>query len=98
MAAIVLQVAIRDGIPGASGDLAGTAADRAAETPALVASAFTETFWWAAVVLLLCLISIFIVPRGSPPPKAPPTSLGLLMALLLRSSLQRVLFGRVFLK
>ncbi|WP_433474984.1 MDR family MFS transporter [Spirillospora sp. CA-142024] len=63
LTAVVLQIGIRDEIPGASGNLDEAAAHRTADTPALLTNAFTETFWWAAAILLLCLIPILAVPR-----------------------------------
>ncbi|WUI00015.1 DHA2 family efflux MFS transporter permease subunit [Spirillospora sp. NBC_00431] len=69
--AVVLQIAIRDEIPGSSGNLAEAAARHTAETPTLLTNAFTETFWWAAAILLLALVPIFAVPRK--PKEAPLT-------------------------
>lgn len=71
--AIVLQIAIRDEIPGASGNLAEAAARRTAETPTLLTNAFTETFWWTAAILLVCLAPILAVPRR-PKEDTPPTT------------------------
>ncbi|TYB48829.1 MDR family MFS transporter [Actinomadura chibensis] len=62
-AAIILQIAIRGEIPGASGNLAEAAAQNTAETPTLLTNAFTETFWWVAGVLVLSLLPIFAIPR-----------------------------------
>ncbi|MEO3825433.1 DHA2 family efflux MFS transporter permease subunit [Actinomadura sp. B10D3] len=61
--AVVLQISIRDEIPGASGSLDEAAALHTAGTPHLVAGAFTTTFWWAAVILLVSLLPILAVPR-----------------------------------
>ncbi|MFI0372026.1 MDR family MFS transporter [Actinomadura sp. 1N219] len=61
--AVVLQIAIRDEIPGASGNLSEAAARHTAQTPILLTNAFTETFWWAAAILLLALLPILAVPR-----------------------------------
>ncbi|TDD33662.1 DHA2 family efflux MFS transporter permease subunit [Actinomadura sp. KC06] len=61
--AVVLQIAIRDEISGASGNLSEAAAQHTAQTPALLTNAFTETFWWAAAILLLALLPILAVPR-----------------------------------
>lgn len=61
--AVVLQIAIRGEIPGASGNLAEAAAQHTTKTPTLLTNAFTETFWWAAAILLLALLPIFAIPR-----------------------------------
>ncbi|TMR03058.1 DHA2 family efflux MFS transporter permease subunit [Actinomadura soli] len=61
--AVVLQIAIRGEIPGASGNLSEAAAQHTEETPTLLTNAFTETFWWAAAILLLALLPIFAIPR-----------------------------------
>lgn len=61
--AVVLQISIRDEIPGASGNLDEAAALHTAGTPNLLAGAFTTTFWWAAAILLLSLLPILAVPR-----------------------------------
>ncbi|TDD79435.1 DHA2 family efflux MFS transporter permease subunit [Actinomadura rubrisoli] len=61
--AVVLQIAIRDEIPGASGNLKDAAEHQTAQTPALLTSAFTETFWWAAAILLVALVPILAIPR-----------------------------------
>jgi EmrB/QacA subfamily drug resistance transporter len=67
--AVVLQISIRDEIPGASGNLEEAAAHHTAATPGLLTSAFTETFWWTAAILLLCLLPILAVPRKPRQPK-----------------------------
>ncbi|TDD67441.1 DHA2 family efflux MFS transporter permease subunit [Actinomadura darangshiensis] len=61
--AVALQIGIRDEIPGASGSLDEAAAHRTADTPALLANAFTGTFWWSAAILLVSLLPILAVPR-----------------------------------
>ncbi|GAA2136547.1 MDR family MFS transporter [Actinomadura napierensis] len=61
--AVVLQIAIRDEVPGASGSLGEAAAQHTAQTPALLTSAFTETFWWTAAILLAALLPVLAVPR-----------------------------------
>lgn len=63
--AVVLQIAIRGEIPGASGNLDEASARHTGATPALLANAFSETFWWVAAVLVIALIPIFAVPRKS---------------------------------
>ncbi|MWK35688.1 MFS transporter [Actinomadura sp. J1-007] len=62
-AAVVLQIAIRSEIPGASGNLNDAAANHGPRTPALLTDAFTETFWWTAAVLLVALVPVLIIPR-----------------------------------
>ncbi|WP_339155598.1 DHA2 family efflux MFS transporter permease subunit [Actinomadura luteofluorescens] len=69
--AVILQIGIRNEIPGASGSLDEAAAHRTAETPSLLANAFTNTFWWTAVLLVVALVPVFAVPRK--PKQAPPT-------------------------
>ncbi|GAA4223301.1 MDR family MFS transporter [Actinomadura meridiana] len=61
--AVILQIAIRGEIPGASGNLAEAAARRTPDTPALLTNAFTETLWWTAAILLLALLPILAIPR-----------------------------------
>ncbi|MDL4813776.1 MDR family MFS transporter [Actinomadura opuntiae] len=61
--AVVLQIAIRDEVPGASGSLGEAAARHTAQTPALLTNAFTETFWWTAAILLAALLPVLAVPR-----------------------------------
>ncbi|MFD0685908.1 DHA2 family efflux MFS transporter permease subunit [Actinomadura fibrosa] len=63
LTAVVLQLAIRDEIPGASGNLREAAAQHTARTPELLANAFGETFWWTAAVLLIALIPVLAFPR-----------------------------------
>jgi EmrB/QacA subfamily drug resistance transporter len=61
--AVILQIAIRDQIPGASGSLEEAGAHRTAETPALLTNAFTQTFWWVAALALVALVPVLAVPR-----------------------------------
>ncbi|WP_131735874.1 DHA2 family efflux MFS transporter permease subunit [Actinomadura roseirufa] len=68
-AAVVLQIALRDEIPGASGNLKDAAAQHGARTPALLTDAFTQTFWWTAGVLILTLLPILLVPRKQAEPQ-----------------------------
>ncbi|MFG1998678.1 MDR family MFS transporter [Spirillospora sp. NPDC048911] len=57
--AVLLQVAIRDRIPGASGNLNEAAAGQA---PALLMSAFSDTLWWAAGIASIGLIATLFLP------------------------------------
>ncbi|MFI0448808.1 MDR family MFS transporter [Actinomadura sp. 6N118] len=58
--AVILQVAIRDHVPGASGNLREAAAH---QTPALLTTAFSDTFWWAAGIGAIGLIPLLFLPR-----------------------------------
>ncbi|MEV5710945.1 MFS transporter [Actinoallomurus sp. NPDC052274] len=60
---IVLQIMIRDDVPGATGNLKEAVTHRAARTPAQLTSAFTDTFWWAAALLAVTLIPVLLIPR-----------------------------------
>ena len=60
--AVVLQIAIRHEVPGASGNLAEAASQHTADTPTLLTNAFTETFWWTAAILMAALLPILAVP------------------------------------
>ncbi|RKS70719.1 EmrB/QacA subfamily drug resistance transporter [Actinomadura pelletieri DSM 43383] len=62
--AVILQIAIRDEVPGASGNLGETAGRHASDMPALT-NAFTETFWWVAAILFISLLPILAIPRKS---------------------------------
>ncbi|XVQ10442.1 MDR family MFS transporter [Spirillospora sp. CA-255316] len=66
--AIILQLAIRDTVPGTSGNLREATANPA---PSQLTEAFTHTFWWATVIAAIALIPILAVPRRAP---APPTT------------------------
>ncbi|WP_067467092.1 MDR family MFS transporter [Actinomadura macra] len=59
VSAVILQIAIRDEIPGSSGSLN----EAATHSPALLTNAFTETFWWTTAILLAALIPVLAVPR-----------------------------------
>ncbi|GAA0330583.1 multidrug efflux MFS transporter [Actinoallomurus spadix] len=61
--AIVLQIMIRDHVPGATGNLREAVTHRTARMPAQLTAAFTDTFWWAAVILAVTLIPVLLVPR-----------------------------------
>ncbi|RFS81534.1 DHA2 family efflux MFS transporter permease subunit [Actinomadura spongiicola] len=61
--AVILQIAIRDEIPGTSGNLPEAAERHATDTPTLLTSAFTGTFWWVAAILLISLFPILAIPR-----------------------------------
>ncbi|MES9603673.1 DHA2 family efflux MFS transporter permease subunit [Actinomadura sp. NPDC000929] len=61
--AVILQIGIRHEIPGASGSLDEAAGHRTAETPSLLANAFTDTFWWTAVFLVAALVPVLTIPR-----------------------------------
>lgn len=73
VSAIVLQIAIRGEVPGASGNLDEAAAQHTPETPTLLTNAFTETFWWVAGVLLLSFVPIFALPRRAKEVPTTPT-------------------------
>ncbi|WP_344587511.1 MFS transporter [Actinomadura vinacea] len=60
--AIVLQLAIRDGVPGTNGNL------REAGSAPQLAEAFTHTFWWAVAIAAVALIPVLAVPRRKPTP------------------------------
>ncbi|WP_329518645.1 MDR family MFS transporter [Spirillospora sp. NBC_01491] len=67
--AVVLQLAIRAEIPGASGNLKEAAADHTA--PTLLTTAFTHTFGWAAAIMLLALVPVLTLSRRKPAAEAP---------------------------
>jgi hypothetical protein len=71
LTAVVLQIAIRGQIPGASGNLGEAAAEHTAHTPTLLGNAFTETFWWTAALLLAALLPILAIPRKQPSTEGP---------------------------
>lgn len=60
---IVLQIMIRDDVPGATGKLKEAVTHRTAQMPAQLTSAFTGTFWWAAALLAVTLIPVLLIPR-----------------------------------
>ncbi|MFC5750626.1 MDR family MFS transporter [Actinomadura rugatobispora] len=70
--AIVLQLAIRDTVPGTSGNLRETAT---AQASSQLNGAFTHTFWWATVIAAIAVIPILAVPRRAAL-TAPTTSVG----------------------
>jgi Na+/melibiose symporter-like transporter len=62
--AVVLQQAIRNRIPGATGGLSGTAALHGAQARAALTSAFGVSFWWVAAIAAVAVIpALFIPPR-----------------------------------
>lgn len=60
---IVLQITIRDSVPGATGNLKEAVTHRTAQMPAQLTSAFTDTFWWATSLLAVTLIPVLLIPR-----------------------------------
>ncbi|MBW8487255.1 DHA2 family efflux MFS transporter permease subunit [Actinomadura parmotrematis] len=58
--AVVLQIMIRDGLPGASGNLREAAA---AHRPDLLSDAFTGTFWCSAALLAVAVLPMLAIPR-----------------------------------
>lgn len=61
--AVVLQIAIRAEVPGASGSLADAATSSGSPTAAALARAFGHTFWWAIGMALASLILVLMIPR-----------------------------------
>jgi EmrB/QacA subfamily drug resistance transporter len=73
--AVVLQSAIRERVPGASGSLADVAA--VPRTPALLASvtdAFAHSFWWVVAIVALSLVPVLLMPGRRPVPAAEPAA------------------------
>ncbi|MBO2451587.1 DHA2 family efflux MFS transporter permease subunit [Actinomadura barringtoniae] len=60
--AVILQLAIQDHVPGASGNLKEAAAQQTAQTPAQLTAAVTDTVWWAAAIAALALIPLLLLP------------------------------------
>ncbi|MBT2207557.1 DHA2 family efflux MFS transporter permease subunit [Actinomadura sp. NEAU-AAG7] len=59
VSAVILQIGIRDKIPGASGNLG----EAAGQPAALLSDAFTGTFWWLGAILLIALVPTLTIPR-----------------------------------
>jgi EmrB/QacA subfamily drug resistance transporter len=60
--AVILQLAIQDHVPGASGNLREAAARHTAQTPAQLTAAVTDTVWWGAAIAALALIPLIFLP------------------------------------
>ncbi|GLZ09598.1 hypothetical protein Acsp03_70640 [Actinomadura sp. NBRC 104412] len=63
--AIILQLAIRASVPGATGNLRQAATLHTPELPTQLTAAFTQTFWWAAGLAALSLLPVLTLPRRS---------------------------------
>ncbi|WP_395107496.1 hypothetical protein [Actinomadura sp. SCN-SB] len=63
--AIILQLAIRASVPGATGNLRQAATLHTPELSAQLTAAFTQTFWWAAGLAALSLLPVLCLPRRS---------------------------------
>jgi hypothetical protein len=61
--AVVLQIAIRDRIPGASGSLSDLAAlPRTPATADSITGAFAHSFWWVFGIAALALVFVAFTP------------------------------------
>lgn len=61
--AVILQTAIRDHVPGATGNLKEATASTDTH---LLAGAFTDTLWWAAARAALAFVPLLFLPRRRP--------------------------------
>jgi EmrB/QacA subfamily drug resistance transporter len=64
--AVVLQQAIRNRIPGATGGLSVAAALHGAQARAALTSAFGVSFWWVAAIAAVAVIPTFFIPPRRP--------------------------------
>jgi EmrB/QacA subfamily drug resistance transporter len=72
--AVVLQQAIRNRIPGASGGLSGAAALHGAHVLTELTSAFGVSFWWVAAIAAAAVIPTALIPsKYSIPARRPAT-------------------------
>ena len=64
--AVVLQQAIRNRIPGASGGLSGAAGLRGPHILAELTSAFGVSFWWVAALAAVAIVPALFIPARAP--------------------------------
>ncbi|GAA4077801.1 MULTISPECIES: DHA2 family efflux MFS transporter permease subunit [Actinomadura] len=68
---VILQMSMRDEIPGASGNLEEVAAQasRLPDAPALLTDAFTHSLWWAPAIAAVALVPVAAIPRRTGAPQ-----------------------------
>jgi hypothetical protein len=68
---VVLQIAIRHHVPGASGSLAGAAAMHTPNLASQLTQSFAQSFWWALAFGAVALIPTLLIPPRKAAPAAP---------------------------